>query len=108
MLDLKERFRAIDHVPVPDLTRPIERRSRHLSVVPGALGADPGERRRRRVAPVRQLLAAAAIVILAIGLAVIAQHARGNAPVKHAPSPTPVPGAAGPKDRKSTRLNSSH
>jgi len=75
MLDLKERFRAIDHVPVPDLTRTIERRSRHLSVVPGALGTDPGERRRRRVAPVRQLLAAAAIVILAIGLAVYLVYA---------------------------------
>jgi len=107
MLDLKERFRAIDHVPVPDLTRTIERRSRHLSVVPGALGADPGERRRRRVAPVRQLLAAAAIVILAIGLAVIAQHARGNAPVKHAPSPTPVPGAAGPNLMPTLTMTSS-
>jgi hypothetical protein len=90
MLDLKERFQALDQVPAPDLGRVIVLRARHLATVPGALGSDPdaiGGRRSR--VPSRQVLAAAAIVILGVGLAVIIHQARSTAPIRHAPPPTP-------------------
>src|SRR5229473_6187133 len=93
MVDLKERFQALDQVPAPDLGRMIELRARHLASVPGALGSDPdaiGGRRFR--VPRTQLLAAAAIVILGVGLAVIIHQARSTAPVRHAPTPTPPQG----------------
>ena len=93
MVDLKERFQALDQVPAPDLGRVIELRARHLASVPGALGSDPDAigGRRFRVPPT-QLLAAAAIVILGVGLAVIIHQARITAPVRHAPTPTPPQG----------------
>src|SRR2546423_9054628 len=93
MVDLKERLQALDQVPAPDLGRVIELRARHLASVPGALGSDPdaiGGRRFR--VPATQLLAAAAIVILGVGLAVIIHQARITAPVRHAPTPTPPQG----------------
>ncbi len=93
MVDLKERFQALDQVPAPNLERVIELRARHLASVPGALGLDPDAigGRRFRVPPT-QLLAAAAIVILGVGLAVIIHQARSTAPVRHAPTPTPPQG----------------
>jgi photosystem II stability/assembly factor-like uncharacterized protein len=97
MLELKERFNTLDQVAAPDLARTIELRARHLSAVPGAAGADPGERHRPRswLRP-RQLMAAVAIMILGLAVAVILEQARSNAPVRHHPTPSPrlAPGAA--------------
>ena len=96
MVDLKERFQALDQVPAPNLERVIELRARHLASVPGALGLDPDAigGRRFRVPPAH-LLAAAAILILGLGLAVILHQARSTAPVRHAPTPTPTAQAPG-------------
>src|SRR2546423_5294251 len=93
MVDLKERFQALDQVPAPDLGRVIELRARHLASVPGALGSDPDAigGRRFRVPPT-QLLAAAAIVILRGGLSGINHPACITAPGKHEPTSTAPPG----------------
>jgi hypothetical protein len=93
MVDLKERFQELDQVPAPDLGRVIEVRARHLASVPGALGSDLDAigGRRFRVSPT-QLLAAAAIVILGVGVAVIIHQARSTAPIRHGPTPTPPQG----------------
>src|SRR2546430_11284895 len=100
MVDLKERFQALDQVPAPDLGRVIELRARHLASVPGALGSDPDAigGRRFRVPPT-QLLAAAAIVILRGGLAGLIHQARITAPVRHAPTPPPPQGQVLPYQR---------
>ena len=77
MLDLKERFQALDQVPAPDLGRVIDLRARHLVSLPGPLRGDLDETGGRRVqVETTHLLAAAAIVVLALGLAVIVHFAR--------------------------------
>ena len=91
MLDLKQRFRALDAMPAPDLERAIDLRARHLASVPGALGPiDPQgmSGRRFRVRPY-ELVAVAAILVLSIGLAVFVHLARTEAPAEHRPSPPP-------------------
>src|SRR2546423_1489874 len=91
MVDLKERFQALDQVPAPDLGRVIELRARHLASVPGALGSDPDAigGRRFRVPPT-QLLAAAAVVMLRVGPAGVIHQGRIPAPGRHAPTSTPL------------------
>jgi hypothetical protein len=93
MVDLKRRFRELDRVEAPDLGRVIELRARHLAAVPGALNSpetiELGGRTRQR--QLRHLLAAAAIIILGLGLAAIAQHSHSTGPVRHAPTPTIYP-----------------
>lgn len=91
MVDLKERFRALDQVQTPDLENVIQVRARHLSSVPGALRpADADELGASRLRfDGMQLLAAAAILVLAIGLAVLVQFARSGLPSRQTPSPTP-------------------
>jgi len=92
MVDLKERFQLLDQVPVPELGKAIEVRARHLASVPGSIGHDLDEAGGRRVrVPAAHVLAAAAIVVLGLGLAVIIQFARGGLPARHKPPPTPPP-----------------
>jgi hypothetical protein len=92
MLDLKERFQALDQVPAPDLGRVIDLRARHLVSLPGPLMGDLDETGGRRVqVETTHLLAAAAIVVLALGLAVIVHFARSGLPSRHGPHPTPPP-----------------
>lgn len=88
MADLRERFKAIDREPAPDLTSVIAARARHFAVVPGALGSEDLGRRRRMVISPIQVLAAVAIVSIVIGLAVVLQL-RAQGPVKHKASPPP-------------------
>ena len=93
MLDLKERFQALDQVPAPDLRRVIELRAGHLASLPGSLKGDLDETGGRRFrVETTHLLAAAAIVVLALGLAVIVHFARGGLPSRHGPPPTPPSG----------------
>jgi hypothetical protein len=97
MVDLKERFHALDQVPAPELGRVIELRARHLVAVPGALRADlHADVNDRRGITARQLLAAAAILLLGLGLAIIAQFARSEFPAKHKTPPPPPPGQLEP------------
>lgn len=93
MPDLKTRFSTLDLMPAPDLGRIIEQRARHLATVPGALRPiDDSLDRRRFRSRVTELLAVAAVLLLAVGLAVFVHYARTTGPIKHRPSPSP-PGA---------------
>jgi photosystem II stability/assembly factor-like uncharacterized protein len=87
MVDLKERFQALDQVPAPDLEQAIALRLRHYSSVPGALGAaDPGKAREPLRSHPRQILAAAVILLLGIGLAAGLYYGRIT-PAHHKSSP---------------------
>lgn len=92
MSDLKERFAELERLPAPDLQQLIQTRVRRLQQ-PGRLktGAERAwhhfERPRLLTAWTTQVLAAAVIVALAIGLAVIFHYARTVGPAR----PTPIP-----------------
>lgn len=94
MLDLRERLKGLDETPAPDLRGIIQRRARRLSDS-GAAERAFDERwpsRRRYRLGLNELLAAAAVLALAIGLAMFARYARTHGPVKHQPSPLPSGG----------------
>jgi hypothetical protein len=82
MRDLKERFEELDTIPAPDLQRQIQTRAQRLE----------GAERLASRAWLPQVFAAAAIVVLGIGLAVIFHFARTSAPTKPVPTPTITPG----------------
>jgi hypothetical protein len=92
MSDLKERFAELESLPAPDLQQLIQNRVRRLQQ-PGRLktGAERAwhhfERPRLLTAWTTQVLAAAVIVALAIGLALIFHYARTVGPAR----PTPIP-----------------
>lgn len=87
MVDLRERFQALDEVPAPDLDKAIQLRVRHYSSVPGALGAeDPGKPREPLRSRPRQMLAAAVILLVGIGLAAGLYYGRIT-PAHHKPAP---------------------
>jgi hypothetical protein len=92
MRDLKERFAELERLPAPDLQQLIQTRVRRLQQ-PGRLktGAERAwhhfERPRLLTAWTTQVLAAAVIVALAIGLALIFHYARTVGPAR----PTPIP-----------------
>jgi hypothetical protein len=92
MRDLKERFAELERLPAPDLQQLIQTRVRRLQQ-PGRLktGAERVwhhfERPRLLTAWTTQVLAAAVIVALAIGLALIFHYARTVGPAR----PTPIP-----------------
>jgi hypothetical protein len=89
MRDLKERFDELDTMPAPDLQRQIQTRVQRLE---GAGRVPSG-------AWLPQVIAAAAIVVLGIGLAVIFHFARISAPTKPAPTPPIAPGIVAWVDR---------
>jgi hypothetical protein len=89
MRDLKERFDELDAMPAPDLQRQIQTRVQRLE----------GAGRVASGAWLLQVIAAAAIVVLGIGLAVIFHFARISAPTKPAPSPPITPGVVAWVDR---------
>jgi hypothetical protein len=89
MRDLKERFEELDTMPAPDLQRQIQTRAQRLK----------GAGRVASGAWLLQVFAAAAIVVLGIGLAVIFHFARTSAPTKPAPTPPITPGVVAWVDR---------
>jgi polyhydroxybutyrate depolymerase len=92
MRDLKARFAELEGLPAPDLQQRIQTRVQRLQQSGRAeAGAErawqPFERRRRLTAWTTQILATAAIVAFALGLALIFHYARPVVPAK----PTPIP-----------------
>jgi hypothetical protein len=89
MRELKERFEQLEGLQAPDLQRQIQTRAQRLE----------GAGRVASGAWLPQVFAAAAIVVLGIGLAVIFHFARTSAPTKPAPTPTVTPGIVAWVDR---------
>jgi hypothetical protein len=89
MRDLKKRFEELDTVPAPELQRQIQTRVQRLE----------GAGRVASSGWLPQVVAAAAIVLLGIGLAVIFHFARMSAPAKPAPIPSIKPGIVAWVDR---------
>jgi hypothetical protein len=82
MRDLKKRFEELDTVPSPELQRQIQTRVQRLE----------GAGRVASSAWLPQVVAAAAIVALAIGLAIIVHYARMSVPARPLPTPSIKPG----------------
>lgn len=97
MPDLKERFRELDEVRVPDLRRAVQTRASSLQRPDHQVTAAEGalqqyERRPRMTTRLTQALAAATILALGIGVAVIFHYARTAAPAHPSPTPSLAPG----------------
>src|ERR1700686_2398301 len=82
MRELKERFEELDTMPAPDLQRQIQTRAQRLE----------GAREVASGALLPPLFAAAAIVVLGVGLALIFHFARASSPTRPAPTPSGTPG----------------
>src|SRR5260370_8297797 len=89
MRDLKERFEELDTVPAPELQRQIQTRVQRLE----------GAGRVASSAWLPQVVAAAAILALGIGLAVIFHFARMSVPARPLPTPSIKPGVMACADR---------
>ena len=97
MPDLKERFQALDEMRAPDLHRAIQTRVSSLQrpdhqATAAEAAWQQYERRPRMTTRLTQALAAAMIVALGVGVAVIFHYARTAAPAHPTPTPTLAPG----------------
>ncbi len=95
MPDLKERFGELDEVRAPDLHRAIQNRVSSLQRPDRQPTAAEEawqryERRPRMTTRLTQALAAATILALGIGIAVIFHYARTSGPATPKPTPTPI------------------
>jgi hypothetical protein len=103
MRELKERFAELERLPAPDLQQLIQTRVQRLQQ-PGRLktGAERAwrhfERPRLLTAWTTQVLAAAVIVALAIGLALIFHYARTVGPARPTPIPTTTRASVDPSN----------
>jgi hypothetical protein len=97
MPDLEERFKGLDEVRAPDLQRPIQARASSLrrpdhQVTAAEEAWQRYERRPRMTTWLTPALAAASILALGIGVAVIFHYARTSAPAHPRPTPSLAPG----------------
>ena len=96
MPDLKERFKGLDEVRVPDLQRAIQARASILQrpeyQTTAAEAWERYERRPRMTTRLTQALAAATILALGVGVAVIFHYARTSGPAHPRPTPSLAPG----------------
>src|SRR5437016_12566110 len=96
MPDLKERFKGLDEVRGPELQRAIQARASILQraeyQTTAAEAWERYERRPRMTTRLTQALAAATILALGVGVAVIFHYARTSGPAHPRPTPSLAPG----------------